>query len=260
MQITLGLLASFWLLWGTPSRRIWAQLAKTRWRLLNDFINVPFYIPVSLPLLDKPRILQTSGASKDGTPFLQRPVSHLHARPIYHKIQFVCDLWCLQDSFTADSCAHAVPFIEFLQQYIQGPKILLTLAQMRRVTLQWWHDLNWQGLLHFCTICIREILEEWQRVSLIIEILPLIIAWQILLHRKLCHRSVYSRLASWWQEASHRLYLLQVRRKADPAKNLVKEWVRDWRDAPSLTKEPSYMRISGKNISPSWDSILSRLN
>ena len=145
-------------------------------RTAQRFYKRPLlYSRLCRPLRQASDFTDDSEASIDETPFLQRPVSHLHAKSIY-EIQFVCDLWCLQDSFTADSCAHAVPFIEFLQQYIQGPKILLTLAQMRRVTLQWWHDLNWQGLLHFCTICIREILEEWQRVSLIIES-PLIIAW-----------------------------------------------------------------------------------
>lgn len=38
---------------------------------------------------------------------------------------------------------------------------------------------------------------------------------------------------------------LQVRRKADPAKSLVKEWVQNWRDATAVSNDPSYRRITG---------------
>ncbi|CAL8469845.1 g9387 [Coccomyxa elongata] len=37
----------------------------------------------------------------------------------------------------------------------------------------------------------------------------------------------------------------QVRKKADPAKNLVKGWLSDWKDTPSLQAEPSYTQLSG---------------
>lgn len=39
--------------------------------------------------------------------------------------------------------------------------------------------------------------------------------------------------------------LMQVRRKADPAKGLVKEWVQNWRDARAVSKEVSYRKITG---------------
>ncbi|BDA43852.1 probable photosystem II D1 precursor processing protein PSB27-H2, chloroplastic at C-terminar half [Coccomyxa sp. Obi] len=37
----------------------------------------------------------------------------------------------------------------------------------------------------------------------------------------------------------------QVRKKADPAKNLVKGWLSDWKDAPGVQAEPSYTQLSG---------------
>ena len=37
----------------------------------------------------------------------------------------------------------------------------------------------------------------------------------------------------------------QVRRKADGAKNLVKEWLTDWRDSPLVTQDPSHSQIQG---------------
>ena len=37
----------------------------------------------------------------------------------------------------------------------------------------------------------------------------------------------------------------QVRRKADPAKALVKEWVSRWRDERTVTSEVSYKQING---------------
>ncbi len=40
---------------------------------------------------------------------------------------------------------------------------------------------------------------------------------------------------------------LQVRKKADPAKNLVKGWLSDWKDTPSVQAEPSYTHLSGKH-------------
>ncbi|GAB4820470.1 hypothetical protein N2152v2_007516 [Parachlorella kessleri] len=36
----------------------------------------------------------------------------------------------------------------------------------------------------------------------------------------------------------------EVRRKADPAKNLVREFVQKWRDAPLLQEQQSHRRIS----------------
>ena len=41
------------------------------------------------------------------------------------------------------------------------------------------------------------------------------------------------------------LNLSQVRRKADPAKALVKEWVQNWRDARAVSSEVSYRKITG---------------
>ena len=38
----------------------------------------------------------------------------------------------------------------------------------------------------------------------------------------------------------------QVRRKADPAKSLVKDWVKNWRDSPAISREVSYREISGR--------------
>ncbi|KAK9915894.1 hypothetical protein WJX75_005729 [Coccomyxa subellipsoidea] len=37
----------------------------------------------------------------------------------------------------------------------------------------------------------------------------------------------------------------QVRKKADPAKNLVKGWLSDWKDAPGVQGEASYTQLSG---------------
>ena len=39
--------------------------------------------------------------------------------------------------------------------------------------------------------------------------------------------------------------VLQVRKKADPAKNLVKGWLSDWKDAPGVQGEASYTQLSG---------------
>ena len=39
--------------------------------------------------------------------------------------------------------------------------------------------------------------------------------------------------------------LTQVRRKADGAKNLVKQWLTDWRDSPLVTQDPSHTQIQG---------------
>lgn len=41
---------------------------------------------------------------------------------------------------------------------------------------------------------------------------------------------------------------LQVRRKADPAKSLVKDWVKNWRDSPAISREKSYSEISGTSL------------
>ena len=38
---------------------------------------------------------------------------------------------------------------------------------------------------------------------------------------------------------------MQVRKKADPAKNLVKGWLSDWKDAPGVQGEASYTQLSG---------------
>ena len=37
----------------------------------------------------------------------------------------------------------------------------------------------------------------------------------------------------------------QVRRKADPAKGLVKEWVSSWRDARPVSNDASHRQITG---------------
>ena len=37
----------------------------------------------------------------------------------------------------------------------------------------------------------------------------------------------------------------QVRRKADPAKNLVKEWVANWRDVRAVSGDASFKQIRG---------------
>ena len=42
----------------------------------------------------------------------------------------------------------------------------------------------------------------------------------------------------------------QVRRKADPAKALVKEWVSRWRDERTVTSEVSYKQINGDPCMP----------
>jgi hypothetical protein len=39
--------------------------------------------------------------------------------------------------------------------------------------------------------------------------------------------------------------MTQVRRKADPAKNLVREFVQRWKNAPVVRDEESYRLISG---------------
>ena len=41
---------------------------------------------------------------------------------------------------------------------------------------------------------------------------------------------------------------VQVRRKADGAKNLVKEWLTDWRDSPLVAQDPSHSQIRGKAL------------
>ena len=38
----------------------------------------------------------------------------------------------------------------------------------------------------------------------------------------------------------------QVRRKADPAKGLVKEWVSNWRDARPVSSDASHRQITGR--------------
>ena len=39
---------------------------------------------------------------------------------------------------------------------------------------------------------------------------------------------------------------LQVRRKADPAKGMVKEWVQNWRDVRVVSGDASFKQIKGK--------------
>ena len=38
---------------------------------------------------------------------------------------------------------------------------------------------------------------------------------------------------------------VQVRRKADPAKNLVKGWIQDWKERSELEQEVSHRELSG---------------
>lgn len=52
---------------------------------------------------------------------------------------------------------------------------------------------------------------------------------------------------------------VQVRRKAEPAKKLVKEWVTDWRDARNVAQEVSYKRITGGSYTFTCLNLLSRL-
>jgi hypothetical protein len=40
---------------------------------------------------------------------------------------------------------------------------------------------------------------------------------------------------------------MQVRRKADPAKTLVKEWVANWRDVAAVSGEVSFKQIKGEH-------------
>lgn len=40
----------------------------------------------------------------------------------------------------------------------------------------------------------------------------------------------------------------QVRRKAEGAKTLVKQWLADWRDSPLVTQDPSHIQIQGKLV------------
>ncbi|BDA47433.1 hypothetical protein COCOBI_10-2810 [Coccomyxa sp. Obi] len=42
----------------------------------------------------------------------------------------------------------------------------------------------------------------------------------------------------------------KVRKKADPAKNLVKGWLADWKDAPCVQGETSYTQLSGSKQGP----------
>lgn len=66
-------------------------------------------------------------------------------------------------------------------------------------------------------------------------------------------------LPSWLQATLwHPRHLgWQVRRKADPAKALVKEWVSRWRDERTVTSEVSYKQINGKRLSccPLWGQV-----
>ena len=39
---------------------------------------------------------------------------------------------------------------------------------------------------------------------------------------------------------------VQVRRKADPAKNLVKGWIQDWKERSDLEQEISHRELSGE--------------
>ena len=39
---------------------------------------------------------------------------------------------------------------------------------------------------------------------------------------------------------------VQFRKKADPARDLVRQWVRDWRDDPRVSREESYRQVTGK--------------
>ena len=41
---------------------------------------------------------------------------------------------------------------------------------------------------------------------------------------------------------------MQVRRKADPAKNLVKSWIQDWKDVSDVQQEISHKELSGINL------------
>ena len=42
--------------------------------------------------------------------------------------------------------------------------------------------------------------------------------------------------------------MTQVRRKAEGAKTLVKQWLADWRDSPLVTQDPSHIQIQGKLV------------
>ena len=50
-----------------------------------------------------------------------------------------------------------------------------------------------------------------------------------------------------WLLKSNSGRVTQVRRKADGAKNLVKEWLADWRDSPLVAQDPSHSQIQGMN-------------
>ena len=41
---------------------------------------------------------------------------------------------------------------------------------------------------------------------------------------------------------------MQVRRKADPAKNLVKSWIQNWKDVSDVQQETSHKELSGINL------------
>ena len=63
-----------------------------------------------------------------------------------------------------------------------------------------------------------------------------------------CAPLVYHRMYDWEElRVAHdaRARRQQVRRKADPAKALVQEWVRKWRDERGVSSEVSYKQING---------------
>ncbi len=48
-------------------------------------------------------------------------------------------------------------------------------------------------------------------------------------------------------------FSLQVRRKADPAKSLVKGWIQDWKDMSEVQQETSHKELSGDAALCNWE-------
>jgi hypothetical protein len=44
--------------------------------------------------------------------------------------------------------------------------------------------------------------------------------------------------------------ILQVRRRADGAKGLVREWIANWRDSPLVTSSASHRELTGAAFCP----------
>ena len=47
---------------------------------------------------------------------------------------------------------------------------------------------------------------------------------------------------------------MQVRRKADGAKNLVKEWLLKWKDNPAVEFDPAHANIQGATLE--WSPMI----